>query len=89
MFAEGVNAASTVASMVPRSLEGNKLTNAVVLDDIKRKLNFLFGLNAVAASTGMSQQRSIDKRSIDIEQTLYFTDELQQHKSQKTQSPTP
>jgi hypothetical protein len=48
MFMKGVKVASTVASIVPPGLEGNELTNTVVLDDIMRKSVYLFGLNAVA-----------------------------------------
>jgi hypothetical protein len=48
IFMKGVKVASTVASIVPPGLEGNELTDTVVLDDIMRKTVYLFGLNAVA-----------------------------------------
>lgn len=48
IFMKGVKVASTVASIVPPGLEGNELTDTVVIDDIMKKTVYLFGLNAVA-----------------------------------------
>jgi hypothetical protein len=51
IFVKRIKVASTVAPIVPRGLEVNELTNAVVLDDIMRKT--VYCLNAVAATTGV------------------------------------